>query len=231
MKRTILAAVLAAVAAVPVASADPLDAKLTIIHGINGKDLGFDEALKVDVCTAKNAAPLAANVPFRTVSDPFSLPAGQYNVEIRLADGSCGGALAVASTISLAVAENASAVAHLTEYGTPTITKFVNDVRPIESGETRLSARHAAAFGRVDVRLRRHGDIELVRGLRNSEQDGANLRAGSWRVSIYPAGSWGKPAFKATLPLGSRVAYFAYAVGSPANGTFEVLTQAIDLNN
>jgi hypothetical protein len=230
MKRTILAALLAAVATAPAAHADPLDAKLTIIHGINGKDLGFDEALKVDVCTAKDATPLAANVPFRTVSDPFSLPAGQYNVEIRLADGSCGGPLAVAATISLAVAENASAVAHLTEYGTPTITKFVNDVRALGSGETRLYARHAAAFGRVDVKLRRQGDYELVRGLRNSDQDGANLRAGSWRVSIYPAGSWGKPAFKATLPLDSGFAYFAYAVGSPANGTFEVLTQAVNLN-
>jgi len=230
MKKTLLAALLAAAAAAPAASAGPLDAKLTIIHGINGKDLGFDEALAVDVCTAKGATPLATNVPFRTVSNPFSLPAGQYNVEIRLADGSCNGALAVAATISLAVAENATAVAHLTEYGTPTITKFVNDVRPLGPGQTRLYARHAAAFGRVNVYLRQGRSVALVRDLRNPDQDGANLRAGSRYVAIYPAGSWEKPAFSATLRLDAGVAYFAYAVGSPAKGTFEVLTQAIDLN-
>jgi hypothetical protein len=229
MKRTILAVLLAA-AAVPAATAGPLDATLTIIHGINGADLGLPEALPVDVCTAEGAAPLASNVPFRTVSDPFSLPAGQYTVEIRLTDGSCTGALAVATTVSLAVLENATAVAHLTEYGTPTITKFVNDVRSLSRGQTRLYARHAAAFGDVNVYLRSGRQVSVLKEVENAEQEGANLRAGSWYVAIYPASVWSKPAFGATLPLEAGKAYFAYAVGSPARGTFEVLTQAIAID-
>jgi hypothetical protein len=229
MKRAILA-VLFAAAAVPAATAGPLDAKLTIIHGINGTDLGLPEALEVDVCTAEGAAPLASSVPFRTVSDPLSLPAGQYNVEIRLTDGKCTGALAVATTVSLAVLENATAVAHLTEYGTPTITKFVNDVRSLSRGQTRLYARHAAAFGDVNVYLRSGRHAFVLKAIENGEQEGANLRAGHWYVSIYPAGSWSKPAFEATLPLEAGKAYFAYAVGSPALSTFEVLTQAITIN-
>lgn len=231
MKRTILAALLAA-AAVPAATAGPLDAKLTIIHGINGTDLGLGlpEALPVDVCTAEGATPLASNVPFRTVSDPLSLPAGQYNVEIRLADGSCKGALAVATTVSLAVLENATAVAHLTEYGTPTITKFVNDVRSLSPGQTRLYARHAAAFGDVNVYLRSDRKVAALKRIENAEQEGANLRAGDWYVVISPAASWFKPVFEKKLTLEDGQAYFAYAVGSPALGTFEVLLQAIAIN-
>jgi hypothetical protein len=227
MKRTFLAVLLAAAATATAAHAGPLDAKLTIIHGINGGDLGFPEALPVDVCTAEGAVPLASNVAFRTVSAPLSLPAGQYDVEIRLSDGSCTGPLAVAATISLAVLENATAVAHLSEYGTPTITKFVNDVRSLGQGQTRLYARHAAAFGDVNVYLRSGRHVSAIPGLENAEQEGADLRAGQWFVAIYPAGSWAKPAFQANLPLEAGKAYFAYAVGSPALGTFEVLTQAI----
>jgi hypothetical protein len=229
MKR-FAAALLAAFALAAPASAADLDAKLTVIHGINGTDLGFDEALSVDVCVAGSKTPLAANVPFRTVSDPFSLPAGRYDVEIRLTDGKCGGVLAVASEVSLAVAENATAIAHLTEYGTPTLTKFVNDVRALAKGQTRLFARHAAAFGDVNVYLRQGRTALAIRNLENPDQEGSDLRAGQWHVAIYPASSWSKPAFHATLPLEAGIAYFAYAVGSPARGTFEVLLQSIDLN-
>jgi hypothetical protein len=224
------AALLAACALAAPASAADLNAKLTIIHGINGTDLGFDEGLAVDVCLAGNATPLAANVPFRTVSNPLSVPAGRYDVEIRLTDGKCSGILAVAGEVSLAVAENATAIAHLTEYGTPTLTKFVNDVRGLAKGQTRIYARHSAAFGDVNVYLRQGRTALVIRDLENPDQEGANLRAGQWYVAIYPASSWSKPAFHATLPLEAGIAYFAYAVGSPARGTFEVLLQPIDLN-
>lgn len=229
MKR-IAAALLAAAALAAPASAADLNAKLTIIHGINGTDLGFDEGLAVDVCLAGSTTPLAANKPFRFVSDPLSVPAGRYDVEIRLTDGKCGGPLAVAGEVSLAVAENATAIAHLTEYGTPTLTKFVNDVRALAKGQTRLYARHAAAFGDVNVYLRQGRTALTIRNLENPDQEGADLRAGKWYVAIYPASSWSRPAFHATLPLEAGIAYFAYAVGSPARGTFEVLLQPIDLN-
>jgi hypothetical protein len=224
------AALLAAFALAAPASATDLNAKLTIIHGINGTDLGFDEGLAVDVCLAGSSKPLAANVPFRTVSLPLSVPAGRYDVEIRLTKGDCSGILAVAGEVSLAVAENATAIAHLTEYGTPALTKFVNDVRGLAKGQTRIYARHAAAFGDVNVYLRQGRTALVIRDLENPDQEGANLRAGQWYVAIYPASSWSKPAFHATLPLEAGIAYFAYAVGSPARGTFEVLLQPIDLN-
>ena len=91
------------------------------------------------------------------------LPAGRYDVEVRLSDGSCGGAVAVAGSVFLGLGENATALAHLSEQGTPTITKFVNDFRPLMEGKTRIYARHAAAAGDVNVYLQVPRSEEVFR--------------------------------------------------------------------
>ena len=228
MKRMFLAAVLAAVAAAPASAAT-----LYVGHGIDGRDLGADKDLAVDVCSG--SAVLLTGVKFGQFAQvklggKADLPVGRYDVQVRLSDGKCGGPEAISTSFFLNLTENATAIAHLTEQGTPTITKFVNDVRPLAGGQARLYARHAAAFGNVNVYLRNGKNTALIRDLENPDQEGANLPAGTWNVSIYPSSSWYKPAFSANLPLEAGTAYFAYAVGSPANGTFTVLPQAIKLN-
>lgn len=207
---------------------------LYVGHGIDGRDLGLPRELPVDICLVKGPLPveypleLFSGVEFGGfASIPLDLPGGRYDVEVQLAGGgTCDGPVAVASSVFLGFGENATALAHLGEYGTPTLTKFTNDVRPLGAGQTRIYARHAAAFGDVNVYLRRGLKSVLIRDLENPDQEGATLGAGAWNVAIYPSGSW-HPAFQATLPLAQNVAYFAYAVGSPARGTFRVLTQAI----
>jgi hypothetical protein len=237
MKRMIAAALLAATAAL---AAPASAATLYVGHGIDGRDLGQAQGLPVDICLVGGPAELPFTYPvellsgkefgaFAKIAD--NLPAGRYDVEVQLAGGgTCNSPVAIASSFFLGFGENATAFAHLTEYGTPVITKFVNDVRPLAAGQARLFARHAAAFGDVNVLLRQGKRSVMIRGLENPDQEGASLGAGSWSVAIYPADSWWKPAFSATLPLASKVASFAYAVGSPAKGTFSVLLQTIDLN-
>ena len=138
-------------------------------------------------------------------------------------------------SIFLGLGENATALAHLTEQGTPTITKFVNDFRPLMDGKTRIYARHAAAAGDVNVviskhhKQRRYRKKVVIRGLENPDQEGADLRAGTWGVSIHPKTSWRHPLFSAKLPLDAGTGYFAYAVGSPADKSFTVLLQALPI--
>jgi hypothetical protein len=228
VKKSLFGMAIAAVLAVAPASA----ATLYVGHGIPG-----DNGLPVDVCLVTDAGPvtLFPNVKFGDFAPPLDLDAGRYDVEVRLSDGACGGAVAVAGSIFLGLGENATALAHLTEQGTPTITKFVNDFRPLMDGNTRIYARHAAAAGDVNVVLRkdgqyrRYGHKAVIRGLENPDQEGADLRASDWKVAIYPAGSWRHPLFAATLPLEAGTGYFAYAVGSPADGTFTVLLQALSI--
>ena len=230
MKRMFLAAVLAAVASAPASAAT-----LYVGHGIDGRDLGAAKELPVDVCLVTSGGPakLFADVPFGAFARiDADLPAGRYDVEVRLAQAgaaACDGPVAIAGSVFLGFGENATAFAHLNEQGVPTLTKFTNDVRPLGEGQTRIYARHAAAFGDVNVYLRSGRKTALIRDLENPDQEGANLPAGTWHVAIYPASSWHKPAFSANLPLEAGTAYFAYAVGSPANETFTVLRQYIPI--
>jgi hypothetical protein len=227
MKRTILAAATLAVAATVPASA----ATLYVGHGIDGRDLGAAKALPVDVCLA-DGTELLGQVPFGAFAS-LEVPAGRYDVEVRLSDdnpGTCNGALAIAASLFLGLGENATALAHLTEQGTPTITKFTNDVRALGQGQARVVARHAAAFGDVNVYLRAGRKPIVIRGLENPDQEGAEVPAGPLYVGIYPASSWSKAAFSANLELAAGKAYFAYAVGTPAKGTFTVILQALDAN-
>jgi hypothetical protein len=224
-----LAAVLATVASAPASAAT-----LYVGHGIDGRDLGQPKGLPVDICLVSGSSrtELFSAVEFGAFAKvPGDLPGGRYDVEVRLASaGSCDGAVAIAASVFLAFNENATAVAHLNEQGIPSLTKFTNDVRPLGSGQARIYARHAAAFGDVNVYLRSGYKTALIRDLENPDQEGANVPAGTWHVSIYAANSWHKPAFAASLPLDAGTAYFAYAVGTPANSTFTVLLQGLKLN-
>jgi hypothetical protein len=234
MKR-IAAALLAAFALAAPASA----ATLYVGHGIDGRDLGLPQELPVDICLVSGPAALGLsypvalfeNVPFKAFAKiEIDLPAGQYGVEVQLAPSSgCNGTVAISSVFPINFGETSTAFAHLDEFGNPTLTKFVNDVRPAAPGTTRLFARHAAAFGDVNVLARQNKRNQAyIPGLENGEQDGANIRPGTWWVSIFPAGSF-SPAFSAPLTLAANKAYFAYAVGTPAKGSFTVLVQDIDL--
>jgi hypothetical protein len=82
----------------------------------------------------------------------------------------------------------------------------------------------------VNIYIRKHGTRVFIRGLENPEQEGGDLRAGEYSVSIYPASSWRHPLFSAKLPLAAGTGYFAYAVGNPADDSFTVLLQALPID-
>ena len=248
MKRVFLAAVFAAAASVPASAAT-----LYVGHGIDGRDLGQPKELPVDIClvSGDSRVELFSDVPFGTFAPVNGLAGGRYDVEVRLAQGSCEGPVAIAASVFLAFNENATAFAHLNEQGIPTLTKFTNDFRPLAPGQARVYARHAAVVGDVDVRLKGQGWPISIRGLENPDQEGADLKAGSTFVSISQSSSWwgwgergnqegqrgnhyGSTLFSARLDLAAGTAYFAYAVGTPnpdkAKSTFTVLLQGLKLN-
>jgi hypothetical protein len=205
-------------------------AQVHVVHGIPGQDVGTAAALPVDVCLA-GGTPILTGVEFGGIAGPLDLPAGSYDVEVRLAGTpACRGALAVANRFYLALTENATIVAHLTEQGTPALTKFINDVRPLRDDRARLVVRHGAAVVPVNVLVRAHKSFELVTNLENSTQSSAlNERAGTYRVSVYPKGSL-RPALSTSARLEEGTAYFAYAVGSAENGTLALVVHAIPLH-
>lgn len=107
---------------------------------------------------------------------------------------------------------------------TPTLTPFTNDVTA-KPEKTRISARHAADFGAVDLVV--DGEKPFT-GLENGGQVGAFLRPGSHTVALTPEGTMTR-VFELTADFEPFVLYAAYAVGTPANETFEVLLQTIEV--
>jgi hypothetical protein len=206
-------------------------AQVYVVHGIPGQDVGAAPDLPVDICLAGGGAvPGLTGVPFGAIAGPLDLPAGRYDIEVRLAGGAvCGGALAVANTFYLALTENATIVAHLSEQGIPALTKFINDVRPLGSGRTRVVARHGAAVPPVNILLRSDKNVEWIKGLENSDQSsGVVERAGTYHALVFPEGSL-RPVLSTSAPLAAGTVYFAYAVGSAAKGTLALVVQAIPL--
>ena len=134
------------------AAQSTLEGEVTVVHGINGMDLGLDEALPVDI--AVNGGCALEDVPFRTISDAIALPAGSYAIDVSLSDGVEGNCdaslLAFSGTADLAVAESATLVAHLDQNGAARLSQFSNQVGPIAPGDTRVAVIHAAAAPAVD---------------------------------------------------------------------------------
>lgn len=212
-----------------------LEANVYVVHAINGTDIGFDEALPVGVKAGPAGEDLACLIGALSFKDtpvgPVPLPAGKYDIEVRV--GGCDGPLAVSTTVDLAALENASIVAHLTEQGIPVLTKFVNDVR-MTGHESRISIRHTAAAPSVNVLLQkyksRHG--EWIRNLVNGEQGTVEVRPGNYSATVFSSDF---PYKKIAGPIpadlsDSDLFVIVYAVGSLKNGTFDVLPQVIDLS-
>ena len=210
------------------ASSQSNDAMVYVVHGINGTDLGAAEALPVDVFVSGVGCALQG-FEFREIEGPLALPAGSYDIEVRLTDGAspCEGTVAISAPgVMLEAGKNLSIVAHLAENMTPTPTAsvFENNVSR-NPGRARVAAHHTANFGAVDVLV--DGAVAFA-GVTNGQQGVAMVRPGRHDIAIAVAGT-DNFAFEASLVLRPFSLYNAYAVGTPANETFEVLLQRIPI--
>lgn len=142
-------------------------AQVYVVHGIPGHDVGAPAVLPVDVCLAGgDLVSDLTGVAIDAIAGPLELPAGRYDREIRVGGGMpCAGPLAVAGTVYLTLGESASVVAHLSEQGSPALTKFINDVRALGGRRTRLVVRHGAAIAPVSALLKcpRFADLATSR--------------------------------------------------------------------
>jgi hypothetical protein len=209
------------------------NASVYVIHGIPGRDISpaIDPALPVDVSV--NGACALTDFKFGQTVGPLSLSAGSYAIAISLADNDPATGCNSAPVIGPAHfyfhnRENATVIAHLTEGGAPTATKFTNDVRRLGENRARLAVRHTANAPKVDIGLYR-GDREVghLTGLYNPYELKTTVRAGDYSAAIFPAGGLSPVFGPVPLSLAARNLTIVYAVGSLANGTFTVLPQVI----
>ena len=223
---------LAATAAFAAPAAAQSDAKVFVVHGIDGRDIGQPRALPVDV--ALNGGCALPDLRFGQVIGPISLPAGSYDIDIGLADAdspcSQPPVLSVPS-VPLFPGECATIIAHLDENGDITASKFVNDLSQPGFLRGRLLVHHTAAAPPVDALLERLGFFPVPpanpKGLQNGRQLPAELFFGLWRGSIQVSGTSTTVLGPGLLFLLPRTVDLLYVVGSASNGTLSVIRKRV----
>ena len=136
------------------------------------------------------------------------------------------------AVVPFAAGETATLIAHLTEAGSPTASKFVNDVSKTGAGRARLVAHHTAAAPAVDVVVSRDiydptSPTVSVPGFTNGQQAMAPVQPGEWQAALKLAGTNTVALGPAALRLKPFTAYFVYAVGSASTGSLTFLVNTI----
>lgn len=229
MRRWVLAALLCGWGATAWAGGA---ATVTLVHGINGADVGQEEALPIDVWI--NGELKLTDVTFRTFSEPLTLPSGMSTIEIYAA-GALGQGVATPLASVQAEFENGldySVLAHLDLLSEPTLTAFFNDLSALAGRNVyRETVRHGAVAPVIDAiwyPRRPNNPPQAVLDVANSEEGGpADFGAPPFCLDLFikDAGSGDELLGPVPFLARRRVYYYHYLVGSEANGTLEVLQE------
>lgn len=209
----VLTAVLALATALPAVA----DGALTAIHGVPGLpdpvDVYADDGY-------------VGTFDFGESLGPLMLPAGDYDVEIKL-----GGVTILAATVPVADGSNQTAIAYLDDLGAPILGLFDNDVSDLREGRARLTVRHTAEAPPVAIELSRGGNGRLIAELgpfSNGEQLGpVTLQGGGYSAALLAGGAEVFDSGTFTLRPGHST--IVYAIGEFPS-TFELFVQRIPLD-
>lgn len=191
------------------------DARVSVLHGVPGAT--------VDVWA--NGKPLVTDFKPGTLTDPLTLPAGEYDLKV-VAAGSAADAKAIveADDVAVPAGGNVTVAAHLGADGSPTLTPFVNDTSATPAGQGRLTVRHIAAAPAVDVRA--NGDVAFP-ALTNPKEVKANLPAGTISADVVLAGTDQVAIGPADVPVKPGVNTIVYAWGSAEDDNLELAVQSV----
>ena len=207
-----------AVALTPLtAEAAPGDATVSVLHAVPG--------LTVDVYA--NGEELIPNFEPGTLTDPLTLPAGSYDLQV-FADGddpSSAEPAIEANGVEVPAGANATVVAHLDAEGNPQLSPFVNDTSQTAPGEARLTVRHTAAAPAVDVRA--DGQV-LFSDVTNPNEGMVDVPAGGYSADVVLAGTEDVAIGPADVNLGEGTNTIVYAWGSAEDGNLDLAVQTID---
>ena len=209
-----LAAVLL-VAMPTAAAAQTSDGTVTVVHGV--PDLTVDVYVNDDLTLP--------GFEYGRVTDPLTLPAGDYDIDIRAAGADAASDPVLTDTVALPAGANATIQANLDGSGAPTISVWVNDASATDAGNGRVTVRHTAAAPNVDILA---NDGPLFTDVPNGAEGVADVPAGDYNVKVTAAGDASAvvtevPAL--TIPEGTNV--IVYAIGDLEAGSFQLAVQSI----
>lgn len=208
-------------------------ARIFVVHGINGLDLGAPAEFPVDVSV--DGACALPNFQFGQITDGILLPPGTYEIAIRPANliSPCA-ETPVLGPLSLTFDNKKSyaVVAFLTDSGAPTAGVYELNTSMIRRGFSRIIAFHTAYAPTVDLRLGRNlvqlpQRSILVPNFSNSMMVSADVASGRTQAGLYLPGTYTVAFGPASLTLLRQSITLVFAVGNLSNGTFTLLTKVI----
>jgi hypothetical protein len=199
---------------------DPTVSKVYVVHGIPGTDLGLNAKLAVDVWVDGSLA--IPNFKFENVAGPLMFDPGTYNIQIAPAGTTTA---VIDADVPLLPNETAVIIAHLTDDGGITASKFVFDVSPTSGHDGRFSFIHAANAPVVDVTGERGGAMPMFRvdEIQNGEKFTVDARPKDWVVKLWPTGV-ASVVTQTNVKLKKRNYTMLFAVGSLDFQTFTFIT-------
>ncbi|MCB9919120.1 MAG: DUF4397 domain-containing protein [Planctomycetes bacterium] len=195
------------------------DAKLTVIHGIPG--------LPANVEVFANGNPLFT-FGYGDVKGPLSLPAGTYDIAVKLQGNTV---LSAKPTVSAGV--NYTAIAGLQSTSGIALNFYVNDLKAAASGQARVAVRHNAMAPAVDVLVAPFATtnyVKLAPGLENPKEAVADVNATLYYVRINPKDS--NTSVFGPVGLWLRRGYFygVHAIGEVGKRSFRLVTTRFALD-
>lgn len=211
----LMAAVALAVAPAGAGMAQSNAGQVIVVHGV--PDLAVDVYVNGDLTLE--------GFDFGDVAGPIDLPEGTYEVEVFGAGADpASDEPALTGSADLAAGAAVTIAAYLQEGGVPTLGVFEEDNSTIDAGNARVTARHLADFGAVDVLA---NDNVVFAGVANGQGGDTDVPADTYNVKITAAGDPETVAFDSDLALSEGANTIAYAIGSVAGESFQVVTASL----
>jgi hypothetical protein len=188
-------------------------AKVWVLHAVPGAT--------VDVCV--DGSEVRSNFQYKQ-RFAAELPAGTYNLQVRLAaSGECTGTLVLEADKRFKAGTNSTVVAGLDAAGNPALFRFGNNLDDTKGDNARISVRHTAAAPLVDVWVNR---APLIEDFANGQSVTTQVDPGSYTTRVVLAGTDTTAIGPRTFALDSDMAYQVYAAGNGSAGfIFLVLAQ------
>jgi hypothetical protein len=197
------------------ASAQSSEGQVVVVHGV--PDLTVDVYVNGDLTLE--------DFEFGTVAGPLTLPAGTYDLEVYPADADPATTdPALSGSADLTGGAYVTIAAYLQDGGDPTLGVFAENNSDVDAGNARITARHLADFGAVDILA---NDGAVWESVTNGVGADTDVPADTYNIKITAAGDAATVAFDADLTLAEGTNTIAYAIGSVAGGTFQVVSNTI----
>jgi len=207
------------------------EAYLYIVHGIPGRDTGstLSPAFPIDVLINGETC-IPRNLAYGTVSGPYSLLPGTYDVVISDANtlAPCTNPPIVTSQVTLAGGTSVSAVAEVSG-GQPALVQFTDTLTPLGAGNARFAFAQTADAGTLETTLLQLNVTKpktFTVTASAGKQEAITVPAGTYLVQLYASGSTTVLASE-TIILSNQSATFAYAAGESSNGSLGLFSKTV----